>query len=148
MALTLGMPIEFDIRDMTDLSANLIAECMHLQCDPDRHQYNLLDTFVDYKTIPTALTLDQQTMHNRTTGHKRTKKSTRGWKFCCQWRDGSTSWETLAHLIATHPIQVAEYAVAMNVADQPTFNWWVPNVLKKGEQIISMTKQHNTCYLK
>ncbi len=31
----------------------------------------------------------------------------------------------------------------MNIADQPTFNCWVPHVLKKREQIIAMTKQRN-----
>ncbi len=60
--------IKFDDGDITDLSANLIAECMYSQCDTDGHQYHLIDTFVDYKTTPTALTLDQQTTHDPTTG--------------------------------------------------------------------------------
>jgi hypothetical protein len=54
--------VQFDDGDVTDLSANLIAECMYSQCDPDGNQYNLLDNFVDFKTTLTALTLDQQTM--------------------------------------------------------------------------------------
>jgi hypothetical protein len=80
------------------------------------------------------------------TGRRRTKQTTKGWKFCCQWRDGSTSWEPLKDLKETHPIQVAEYALAMNIADQLTFNWWVPHVLKKRERIIAMTKQRNARY--
>ena len=66
-------------------TANLIAECVYLQYDPDGNQYQLLDTFVDFIMTPTALTLDQQMTHDPTTGQRCTKKTTKGWKFCCQW---------------------------------------------------------------
>jgi hypothetical protein len=34
--------VEFDNKDQTELTANLIAESMYAQCDPDRNQYVLL----------------------------------------------------------------------------------------------------------
>ncbi len=77
--------VQFNDGDVTDLSANLIAECMYSQHNPDGYHYSLLDTFVDFKTTPTTLTLDQQMTHDPSTGRRHTKKSTKRWKFCCQW---------------------------------------------------------------
>ncbi len=31
---------------------------------------------------------------------------------------------------------------------EPAFNWWVPHVLKKRDQIISLVRRRTTCYLK
>jgi hypothetical protein len=39
----------FDDGDETVLNANLIAEAMYAQCDPDRNQYVLLDSFIDHR---------------------------------------------------------------------------------------------------
>ena len=69
--------------------------------------------------------------------NKQLRKTTKGWQLCVQWKDGSTSWERLADLKETNPIEVAEYAVAAGINDQPAFTWWVPYVLKKRNYIIS-----------
>jgi hypothetical protein len=39
------------------------------------------------------------------------RRSTKGWKLCVTWRDGSTSWEPLYRLKESNPVNVAEYAV-------------------------------------
>ncbi len=39
----------FDDGDKTVLSANLIAEAMYAQCDPDGNQYVLLDSIIDHR---------------------------------------------------------------------------------------------------
>ena len=65
-----------------------------------------------------------------------------------KWRDGSTSWEKLSDLKESHPIEVAEYAVSQDIADEPAFNWWVGHVLKKRHHIISVVKKRNAHYLK
>ena len=66
-----------------------------------------------------------------------TRKTTRGWKFCVQWHDGSTSWESLADLKESCPVEVAKYATDHGIADEAAFSWWVPHVLKKRDRIIS-----------
>ena len=48
----------------------------------------------------------------------------------------------------THPLECAEYAVSQDLADEPTFNWWVPWVLKKRQHIISKVKTRYDRYLK
>ena len=60
----------------------------------------------------------------------------------------STSWEKIADMKESHPIECAEYAVSQDIADEPTFNWWVPRILKKRNLIISKVKARNARYLK
>ena len=36
-----------------------------------------------------------------------------------------------------NPVEVAEYAVAHGIADEPAFAWWVPFTLKKRDRIIA-----------
>jgi hypothetical protein len=66
----------------------------------------------------------------------------------CQWKDGSTSWENLADLKESHPLETAEYAVTQGIDHKPAFNWWVPYVLKKCDQSISLVCKRTTRYLK
>jgi hypothetical protein len=74
--------------------------------------------------------------------------STIGWQVCCQLKDGSTSWENLADLKESHPLETAEYAVTQGIHHKPAFTWWVPHVLKKRDQIISLVCKRTTRYLK
>jgi hypothetical protein len=45
----------FDDGDVTDLTANLIAESMYAQCDPNGNQYVLLDSLIDHQCLDMAL---------------------------------------------------------------------------------------------
>ena len=112
---------------------------MYAQCDPDGNQYVLLDAIVDYRRDPDVAVHrnDQVKIIN---GKKVVSCSTRGWELCCEWKDGSTSWQKLSDLKESHPLQVAEFALAAGIADEPAFNWWVSWVLKKRDRIISLVK--------
>ncbi len=45
----------FNDGDETVLNANLIAEAMYAQCNPDRNQYVLLDSIIDHRQLDTAI---------------------------------------------------------------------------------------------
>jgi hypothetical protein len=137
----------FDNGDKTVLSANLIAEAMYAQCDPDRNQYVLLDSIIDHIQLDSALRPSDQKVV-RPDGCTYLKRSTVGWQVYCQWKDGSTSWESLADLKVSHPIETAEYAVTKGLDHETAFNWWVPHVLKKRDQIISLVCKRTTHFLK
>ncbi len=62
---------------------------------------------------------------------------TKGWKFCVEWKDKSTSWIPLKDLKTSNPLQVAQYAIAHNIVGEPAFSWWVHDVIKLKDQIIS-----------
>jgi hypothetical protein len=135
----------FNEGDETVMSTNLIAKAMYAQCDPDGNQYVLLDSIIDHKRLDSAIKpLDQKVV--QPDGCTYLRRSTIGWQLCCQWKDGSTSWESLADLKESHPIETAEYAVTKGLDHEPAFKWWVPHVLRKHDQIISLVRRRTTCY--
>jgi hypothetical protein len=69
--------IDFDNGDQTELTANLIAESLFSQCDPNGNQYVLLDEFVDHRPLPTAIKLADQKVI-RANGRTYLKRSTIG----------------------------------------------------------------------
>jgi hypothetical protein len=91
-------------------AANVIAENMWAQCDIDGNQCRLLEAIVDHKTDEHAI--QQADGFVVVNGRKHMRKSTKGWQLCIQWKDGSTSWERLADVKESNPIEVAEHSVA------------------------------------
>jgi hypothetical protein len=129
------------------MSANLIAEAMYPQCDPEGNQYVLLDSIIDHKRLDSAIRpLDQKVI--RPNGRTYLRRSTVDWQLCCQCKDGFTSWENLADLKESHPTETAEYALTKGLDHELAFNWWVPHVLRKRDQIISLVRRRTTCYPK
>jgi hypothetical protein len=121
----------FDFNDgnQTKLTTNLIVESLFSQCDPDENQYVLLDEIVDHRRLATAIKLADQKVVCAN-GRTYLKRSTIGWQICCQWKDGSSSWEKLSDLKESHPIETAKYTKIIGVDHEPAFNWWVPHTLK------------------
>ena len=131
--------VEFPDGEVTELTANVIAERMYAQCDKDGNDLLLLDSFVDYRKSERAMSLqDQQITVN---GRSCLKRSTAGWEICVLWKDESTSWEKLSDLKECYPVETAEYAVLQKIDHEPAFNWWVKHVLQKRDRIISKVKQ-------
>eukprot|EP00804_Cyclotella_cryptica_P019398 CCRYP_006588-RA/>CCRYP_006588-RA protein AED:0.13 eAED:0.13 QI:0/0/0/1/0.75/0.6/5/0/864 len=105
--------VQFADGEVTELTANAIAEAMFAQCDEDGNEYVLFDSFVDFRRDGTALSLADQKVVVK--GRPSLRRTTVGWLLCCQWKDGSTSWEKLSDLKESHPVQTAEYAVAQGL---------------------------------
>jgi hypothetical protein len=139
--------VNFDDGDQTELTANMIAESLYSQYDPDSNQYVLLEEIVDHQRFPAAIKLSDQKIV-RPDGKTYLKHSTIGWQLCCQWKDSSTSWENLADLMESHPIETAKYATILGIDHEPAFNWWVPHALRKRDRIIFLVRKRNPCYLK
>ena len=73
-------------------------------------------------------------------GTKR-RKETIGWEILEKWKDGSTTWVALKDFKESCPVQLAEYAVAARIADEPpAFAWWVPCTLRKRSRIIAKSE--------
>ena len=112
----------FDNGDETVLNANLIAEAIYAQCNLEGNQYVLLDSIIDHRQLDTAIRpFDQKVVWPD--GRTYMKCSNIGWQVCCQWKDGSTSWENLADLKESHPIETAKYAKILGIDHEPAFNW-------------------------
>jgi hypothetical protein len=108
---------------------------MYAMCDPEGNQYALLEAIVDHKTDGNAI--QKADGFTSGPGNKHRKKTTAGWHLCVEWKDGSTSWQRLADMKESYPVQVAEYAVSAGIVDEPAFAWWVPYVFKRRDRIIA-----------
>ena len=122
--------VEFDDGDVSELTANVIAENMYAQCDNSGHQILLLDSIIDHERQDNTMSLnDQKFVDSR--GKTQVKRSSKGWKLCVLWKDGSTSWEKLFDFKEYHPTETAEYAVSAEISHEPAFNYWVNATLKR-----------------
>ena len=99
----------------------------------------MLDEIIDHRTTKDAISKAEGTFTTNR-GVKRKKQTTRGWEICVQWKDGSTDWITLKELKESYPVELAEYAIANKIDDEPAFAWWIPFVMKKRERILSKVK--------
>ena len=43
---------------------------------------------------------------------------------------------------SSYPVQIAEYAMANKIANEPAFNWWVHTVLRKRNRIVAKVKRY------
>jgi hypothetical protein len=137
---TITYEIEFPDGRSDEYTANMIAEDMYAQCDIEGRQYNLMVGIVDHKTDGHAIEPDY--MYIKNGSNKKVRKTTKGWNLCVEWKDGTTSWERLADLKESNPVEVAEYAAAKSLLDTPVFVWWAPHVLKKRSRISAAVTKH------
>ena len=122
-----------------EYSANIIAENMLAMCDDEGNQHLIMKHITDHRKGDDAISEEDAYVYDR--GRKHIRKTTKGWDLCVEWKDGTTSWEPLSLLKESNPVQVAEYAKAHGIADEPAFRWWVPFTLKKRDAIISAVNQ-------
>ena len=120
-------------------TANLIAESLYSQIDDGGRRLQVMQEIVDHEKSNEALVDDDDAYYSTKSGRK-PKRTTKGWKFLVEWKDGLTSWVPLVDMKDSYPIQVADYATTNNLANEPAFRWWVPFVLKKRERILSKVK--------
>jgi hypothetical protein len=85
----------------------------------------------DHKKDHSAVPISDGTVQGANGQAKEPNKvTTRGWSLLVQWKDRSISWEKLNDLKASNPVEVAEYAVANRLVEEPAFKLWVPHVLR------------------
>ena len=126
--------VQFPDGHSADYAANLIAEALYTQTDEFGNQYLLLSEIIDHKKSNDAVKTEDMWISGKSNKHKR--KTTRGWKLLVTWKDGSETWERLADLKRSNPIEVAEYAIANLIDHEPAFSWWVHETLKIRKRII------------
>jgi hypothetical protein len=62
---TLKYCVEFNDGDVSELTANVIAENMYAQCENDGHQILLLDSIIDHERQDNAMSLNDQKFVDR-----------------------------------------------------------------------------------
>ena len=131
--------VEFTDGTTEKYAANVIAENMFAQVDDEGNMFQLLDEIIDHKRDGTAVDIANGTVTSAN-GNVKPRITMQGWWLLVMWKDKSTSWVKLKDLKAAYPIEVAEYAVANRIAEEPAFKWWVSHTLRKRNRIISKVK--------
>jgi hypothetical protein len=109
---------------------------MYTQVDDEGNMFQLLDEIMDHKKDDTAIDTANGTV-TLASGNVKPKITTQGWQLLVLWKDKLMSWVKLKDLKAFNPIELAEYAVVNQIAEEPAFKWWVSNTLHKQNCIIS-----------
>jgi len=120
-------------------TANIIAENLYSQVDVEGNSYSIMSEITDHKSDGTAVSKDDGYETTRD-GVRRPRRTTKGWKLLVSWSDGTSSWVPLKDLKESHPVQVAEYALANKILEEPAFAWWARHVLRKRDRIIKKVK--------
>jgi hypothetical protein len=107
-----------------------------LQVDPEGHQYAIFDEIIDWGRTKDVFQDHElfQVSHN---GNIHKLRTTKGYQVCVRWKGGSTSWEQLKNLKETCPTQVTDFTISQKIEDLSDFRWWVPQIIKRCECIIS-----------
>ena len=100
----------------------------------------MLKEIVDHKSDESALRVDDGYTVGRN-GNLHPKITTQGWKLLCEWKDGSTEWIALKDIKDSYPLEIAEYAVANQIQEEPAFKWWVGDVLCTRNHIIGKNEK-------
>jgi hypothetical protein len=127
--------IEFPDGHSDEYTVNVIAENMYAQCDIEGRQYNIMEGIIDHRTDGHAVAPAE--MYIKHGSNKKVRKTTSGCHLCVQCKDGTISWESLAYLKESNPVEVAEYADTKSLLNTPAFIWWDPHVLQKLTRIIA-----------
>ena len=132
--------VEFSDGTTKELTANLIAESMYSQVDDEGHHFQLLKEISDHRKDDTAIEKKDGYFQRSSNSPKVPKKTTRGWQLLVHWKDGSSQWIKLKDLKVSNPVELAEYAKAKGIDDEPAFKWWVPFTLHKRDRIVKKVK--------
>ena len=131
--------VEFPDGSTDVMTTNLIAENLYSQVDKEGETYTVMKEILDHRKTTAAVEPDDGFVTSKN-GQRRRRMTTTGWELEVGYRDGSTAWVPLKDLKVMNPVEVAEYAVANKIDDQPAFAWWVHHVLKKRDRIIKKVK--------
>jgi hypothetical protein len=94
--------VEFPDGRSEEYTANVIADNMYTQCDEEGNQFLMLQDIVGNKTDGHAV--ERADMYIKVGSNKQIRKTTKGWHLCFEWKDGTTSWERLANLKESNPL--------------------------------------------
>ncbi len=95
--------VEFPDGSTDEVEANVIAESMVAEFDPEGRQYRIFNKISDHRKDENALNVAQGSF-TTSAGNPVSKRTTRGWHLLIEWRDGSMDWHKLADIKESYPV--------------------------------------------
>jgi hypothetical protein len=111
--------IEFPEGLTDEYTANVIAQNMYAQYDEEVNQLNLMEGIVDHRNDGHTVTHDDVNIKHWS--NIQVRKTMISWHLCVEWKDGTTSWERLAYIKQSNPMDVVDYAASKELKDEPDF---------------------------
>ena len=116
--------MEFLDGHKASLAANATVEILFAQVDDEGYRTVLMQEIVNHRVNGREVKKDDAFIISPNGGQRR-KETTKGWEILVQWKDGSTSWESLKDVKESYPVEIAEYSHQNKISDEPAFAWWV-----------------------
>jgi hypothetical protein len=132
--------VEFMDGTIEQYTTNVISDSMYAHVDNKGNMYQLLDEIMDHKKDDMVIDIANDTV-TWASGNVKPKITTQGWQLLMMWKDKSMSWVMLKDLKASNPVELAEYVVVNQIAEELAFKWWVSITLHKQNHIISKVKK-------
>ena len=134
---TITYDVEFPNGQVKEYGTNIIAENMLTQVDSDGYSLSLMYSIIDHQRDPSqAIPIEDKYIMTKSR-QKRLQKTMKGWKLLIKWKDKSKVWINLEDMKEAHPVEMAEYARARGISNEPAFAWWVPYTLRKREVMLA-----------
>ena len=108
--------VEFPDGSTDTFTANVIAENLFSQVDEEGRTYHILKEKTDHRVGAKAM-LKQDGFITTSSGQRQPRHTTVGWEIMVTWKDSSTAWIHLKDLKDSNPVELAEYAIANQIAD-------------------------------
>ena len=127
--------VEFSDGTYGNYATNTLIENLYSQVDDEGRSSTLMSSIIGHRREENAVPLKDGFIILKSGVRKRII-TTKGWLLNVEWVDGTSSWIPLSDLKESNPIEVAEYAIAHGISNEPAFAWWTPHVIKKRHRII------------
>ena len=133
--------LEFPDGRVEEYSMNVILENIMSQVDEYGYDMGIFQEICGARKDDTiAISKDADNAFIELNGRTTPVITTKGWDILIRWKDQSTSWVPLSIAKESFPTQIAEYAIANELQNEPAFNWWIKHCLRKRDHIIKVTK--------
>eukprot|EP01082_Thalassiosira_pseudonana_P000209 g18.t1 g18 contig1:46045-47384(+) len=131
--------VELDDGTTDRYFANQIAENIWAQVDTEGRQVLVMQEICDHRKNERAIPIaDGYTIKRN--GEKVPKITTDGWELLVEFKDGTTEWVKLKDVKDSNPIELAEYAIANQLQEEPAFKWWAEKALRRRNRSVYKAK--------
>jgi hypothetical protein len=131
--------VELDDGTTDRYFANQIAENIWAQVDTEGRQVLVMQEICDHRKNERAIPIaDGYTIKRN--GEKVPKVTTDGWELLVEFKDGTTEWVKLKDVKDSNPIELAEYAIANQLQEEPAFKWWAEKALRRRDRAVFKVK--------
>ena len=112
---TIKFEVENNDGTIEIMPANIIAENIMSRVDEQGHKQMMIDEIISHEKSDVAVNTQQSSIINLI----KKLHTTRGWKLCVQWKNGSSSWVSLKDIKNGYPVETAHYTIKNHLQDVP-----------------------------